>query len=292
MLGTAGGMYHFRDQIRLGNPTAFFVLNGDVCSDFPLNELYEFHKSKNGKAEVTIMSTEATKQQSIHYGCLVMDSQTGAVNHYVEKPSSYVSTFINCGIYVCSLDVFTRIAAIFHSRDINYSNGNGNGNRNHGYIQWEREILTNLAGTGQMFALSVNNWWSQIKTAGSAIYANRRFLDLYRRTRIERLAKAGNKDASEGADGNELICNIIGDVYIHPSASIHPTATVNNVKYILFHSICLFYYVFNSWDQMFQLEQMLILVLVFAFENLSFWTMQSSQNTLWCCIALVRASID
>lgn len=53
MLGTAGGMYHFRDQIRVGNPTAFFVLNGDVCSDFPLNELYEFHKSKNGQAEVT-----------------------------------------------------------------------------------------------------------------------------------------------------------------------------------------------------------------------------------------------
>lgn len=52
MLGTAGGMYHFRDQIRVGNPTAFFVLNGDVCSDFPLTELYEFHKTKNGQAEV------------------------------------------------------------------------------------------------------------------------------------------------------------------------------------------------------------------------------------------------
>lgn len=52
MLGTAGGMYHFRDQIRAGNPTAFFVLNGDVCSDFPLKELYEFHRSKNGEAEV------------------------------------------------------------------------------------------------------------------------------------------------------------------------------------------------------------------------------------------------
>lgn len=52
MLGTAGGMYHFRDQIRAGNPTAFFVLNGDVCSDFPLNDLYEFHKSKNGQSEV------------------------------------------------------------------------------------------------------------------------------------------------------------------------------------------------------------------------------------------------
>lgn len=52
MLGTAGGMYHFRDQIRAGNPSAFFVLNGDVCSDFPLQQLYEFHKSKGGQSEV------------------------------------------------------------------------------------------------------------------------------------------------------------------------------------------------------------------------------------------------
>lgn len=52
MLGTAGGMYHFRDQIRAGNTSAFFVLNGDVCADFPLQELYDFHMSKNGQAEV------------------------------------------------------------------------------------------------------------------------------------------------------------------------------------------------------------------------------------------------
>lgn len=53
MLGTAGGMYHFRDQIRAGNPTAFFVLNGDVCSDFPLEELHNFHMSRNEVAEVS-----------------------------------------------------------------------------------------------------------------------------------------------------------------------------------------------------------------------------------------------
>lgn len=98
------------------------------------------------------MSTEATKQQSVHYGCLVVN-ETGAVNHYVEKPSSYVSTFINCGIYVCSLDVFARVAAVFHSRDGNYMNGNGH--RDQGYIEWEREVLTNLAGTGKLFALPV-----------------------------------------------------------------------------------------------------------------------------------------
>jgi mannose-1-phosphate guanylyltransferase len=45
-LGTGGGLYHFRDQIRAGNPECFFVLNGDVCADFPLRQLYDFHVSK------------------------------------------------------------------------------------------------------------------------------------------------------------------------------------------------------------------------------------------------------
>lgn len=53
-LGTAGGMYHFRDQIRCGNPEAFFVMNGDVCADFPLTQLYEFHKQKGQNSLVNI----------------------------------------------------------------------------------------------------------------------------------------------------------------------------------------------------------------------------------------------
>lgn len=47
-LGTGGGLYHFRDQIRSGQPDAFFVMNGDVCADFPLEELYAFHKNNIG----------------------------------------------------------------------------------------------------------------------------------------------------------------------------------------------------------------------------------------------------
>lgn len=101
------------------------------------------------------MSTEATKQQSVHYGCLVIDNQTGAVNHYVEKPGSYVSTFINCGVYIASLDVFARIASIFHSRELNYGHTN-NHSRDQGYIEWEQEVLTPMAGCGKLFAIPVS----------------------------------------------------------------------------------------------------------------------------------------
>lgn len=60
------------------------------------------------------------------------------------------------------------------------------------------------------------NWWSQVKTAGSAIYANRHYLALYKTNTPQRLA-----------NGNGDICNIIGDVYIHPTATIDKTAVVN-----------------------------------------------------------------
>ncbi|KAJ8929581.1 hypothetical protein NQ314_017718 [Rhamnusium bicolor] len=211
-LGTAGGLYHFRDQIRYGNPDAFFVMNGDVCADFPLIELYNFHK-KTAKSLVTIMITEATKQQSLHYGCIVTNKKTYEVTHYVEKPSSYVSTLINCGIYVFSVDIFQVIGEAFNAKQQDYYSILP---VCFGYIRLEQEVLAPLAGSGKMFALQVNNWWSQLKTAGSAIYANRHYLELYRLKHPERLY------TSSGEGG----CTVIPDVYIDRTASVHPTAVL------------------------------------------------------------------
>lgn len=48
--------------------------------------------------------------------------------------------------------MFAEIAQVFHSRE---SNGSMQ-NRDQGYIEWEREVLTKLAGTGRLFALPVS----------------------------------------------------------------------------------------------------------------------------------------
>jgi len=61
-LGTAGGMYHFRDQILTGNPNLFFVMNADVCGDFPLQEMLEFHQSVDSSPHFTILGTEVDAQ--------------------------------------------------------------------------------------------------------------------------------------------------------------------------------------------------------------------------------------
>ena len=50
----------------------------------------------------------------------------------------------------------------------------------------------------------------------AAIYANRHYLDMYHDTHPERLAK--------NSSGNP---QIIGDVFIHPSAQVHETAVVS-----------------------------------------------------------------
>jgi len=121
-LGTAGGIYHFRDQIKAGNPSSFILINGDVSGDFPLQELLEFHsKSRtSSNALISILATEATRQQSVNYGCIVENKETHQVTHYVEKPETFVSALISCGIYVCSLEIFSIIANIFLERQQSY----------------------------------------------------------------------------------------------------------------------------------------------------------------------------
>ncbi|XP_045540327.1 mannose-1-phosphate guanyltransferase alpha-A [Papilio machaon] len=206
-LGTGGGLYHFRDQVRAGNPSAFFLLNGDVCADFPLKELWTFHEERPN-ALVTIMGTEATRQQSIHYGCMVSEASTKAVTHYVEKPNTYVSTLINCGVYVCSLQVFHTMAEAFQKKQDGYYSACGQNGSHPGYMSWEQDVLAPLAGTNKLFAMQVNNWWSQVKTAGSTIYANRHYLELNRYKQTE------------------PPCQIVPDVFLHPTAVVDSTAVI------------------------------------------------------------------
>lgn len=118
-----------------------------------------------------MMTTEATREQSLNFGCVVADKETGSVRHFVEKPQSYVSTLINCGIYVFSVDIFPEIAKVFYSRqdgEMMYNNNNG-GNKDRGYIRLEQDLLAPLAGTGRLYSFVSSNWWSQVKTAGKIL---------------------------------------------------------------------------------------------------------------------------
>lgn len=79
----------------------------------------------------------------------------------------------------------------------------------------EKDLLPVLAGgdAKKAFAMQTTKWWSQMKTAGSAIYANRHYLDLY-------------NDGGKTGGSEKTHCEIKGHVFIHKTAQVDPTAVL------------------------------------------------------------------
>lgn len=157
----------------------------------------------------------------MNYGCIVENQDTNEVMHYVEKPGTFVSDIINCGVYLFTPDIFQHIGAVFqkNQQDLlldEQTNGtNGNGWHRAEVIRLEQDIFTALAGQGTLYVYKTPSFWSQIKSAGSAIYASRLYLNQYHSTHPERLAT--NEQGGPRISGN---------VYIHPTANIDPTAVL------------------------------------------------------------------
>ncbi len=223
-LGTAGGLYHFRDAIMKGRPERFFVLNSDVCCSFPLQQMLDLFDEKD--AEAVILGTRVTNEAASNFGCIVSDAHTKRVLHYVEKPESQISNLINCGVYLfASETIFPSIRTAIkrkaeRPRLISYpSNENlensymadpdDDGEKNEA-LRLEQDILSDLADSNRFFVLETKDFWRQIKTAGSAVPANALYL-----------LKAFQSQSPEIAKPSAMI---VPPVYIHPSATVDPTA--------------------------------------------------------------------
>ena len=227
-LGSAGGLYHFKDILLQGDPKYLFVLNCDVCSDCPLNEMLDFQMAANGLATMLIKQTGADVAKE--HGQVVCDEQTGQVVHYAEKPETLVSNKINCGIYVFSSpEIFSTIESV--SKDSQKSKGMlediyAEGNSTYRRASSRRteqleepslklgmsDVFSWLAENEKMFAYESNGFWEVLKTPGMSL----RFSALYLSQMGSDLALARSKLAG----GPE----IKGSVYIHPDAEVHPTA--------------------------------------------------------------------
>ncbi|KAI6197921.1 NTP-transferase domain-containing protein [Aphelenchoides besseyi] len=207
--GTAGGILQFKNKIlrpvgSFDPPSAVFVLNCDVCGDLPVAEMVT-ELDRNPKAEAIILTTEAPREESVFYGSVVVDSN-GLVLHYVDKPTTFVSTTISCGVYLFRPSLWEQK----WERPLN-STISLNGDQN---ARWfETDIFPSMASKKTLNAHSMSDrWWSQVKTPGAALYANRHYLELYRTRCPKRLCT----DRAQ----------IVGDVYIDPTAIVHSTAKI------------------------------------------------------------------
>lgn len=226
-LGTAGGLYHFRDAILKGRPDRFFVLNADVCCSFPLNDMLKLFDDKD--AEAVILGTRVSADAASNFGCIVSDTHTRRVLHYVEKPESHISNLINCGVYLFATEtIFPSIKSAIKRRTdrpriVSYPSSENlessfiqddddeDGQKNE-VIRLEQDILSDLADSKQFYVHETKDFWRQIKTAGSAVPANALYLQ-----------KASQTGSTELATPS---ANILPPVFIHPTAQVDPTAKI------------------------------------------------------------------
>ncbi|XP_057304863.1 mannose-1-phosphate guanyltransferase alpha-A-like [Hydractinia symbiolongicarpus] len=219
-LGTAGGLYHFRDQISSVDSSAIIVIHADIFCVLPLKELLDLYSVKNESSPGShvVLGTQVHKtplSQSEH-GNMVINKTTSEVTHYVEKPENYVSGVINCGVYAFHPSVLDSLAEIYRNNQVRLREEVDGNASNPEMMFIEKHLFSHIAGSGKLYCLMLSNsFWGSMKSAGSAIFANRQYLASYKKDNFIQLA--------ENSDGT---AEIVGDVYIHPSAIVDPTAKI------------------------------------------------------------------
>ena len=118
------------------------------------------------------------------------------IEHYVEKPDTFVSETISCGIYVFKTSrIFALLKEIFNQSETSA-------------ISMERDVLPQLTNQNQLSGC-ISSWpFAQIKSASSAVSVSAIYLEFANKSNL--------------ASGK----NIIGDVFIHPTAKVDSEAKI------------------------------------------------------------------
>ena len=185
-LGTAGPLRLAAKYLDDGSGEPFFVFNSDVTCEYPLKELLAFHRAH--KHEGTIMVTKVDEPSK--YGVVVHDS-TGLIQHFVEKPQTFVGNHINAGLYCLSPSVLRRIEL----RPMSI----------------EKEVFPVMAGEGELYAMPLAGYWMDIGQPRDYITGMCMHLASLRRRSPQLLAQGPN---------------VRGDVLVHASATVAPGAVV------------------------------------------------------------------
>jgi len=180
-MGTAGPLALARSKLIDGSGRPFFVLNSDVISEYPLNQMIEFHAKHEGEASIMVTKVEDPSK----YGVVVLDEETGQVERFVEKPEMFVGNKINAGIYLLNPTVLDRIEVRPTSI--------------------EKEVFPEIAREKQLFAMVLPGFWMDVGQPKDYISGLSLYLDSLSRSCSDKLAKGSN---------------IVGNVIIEESAEI------------------------------------------------------------------------
>ncbi|WOG93963.1 hypothetical protein DCAR_0313253 [Daucus carota subsp. sativus] len=198
-LGTAGPLALAREKLVDGSGEPFFVLNSDVISEYPLQQMIAFHKSHGGEASIMVTKVDEPSK----YGVVVMEEASGQVERFVEKPKLFVGNKINAGIYLLNPSVLDRIE--LRPTSI------------------EKEVFPQIAGEKKLFAMVLPGFWMDVGQPKDYITGLSLYLDSLRKRNSFKLATGphiiGNVLVDESARIGEG-CLIGPDVAIGPGCVV------------------------------------------------------------------------
>ncbi|OMH81588.1 Mannose-1-phosphate guanyltransferase alpha-B [Zancudomyces culisetae] len=140
--------------------------------------------------------------------------------HYVDKPETYISDLASTGVYIFTNEIFDHIDKILAARadeleKLPKKAFHDDFDRTQDSLMLESDVLPNLASNKKLGLYITQDFWRQIKTAASAVPANGLYLN-----------SAKQEIPGYCAEGKEGGPEIVGAVYIHPSAVVDPSAKI------------------------------------------------------------------
>jgi mannose-1-phosphate guanylyltransferase len=138
-----------------GIENTFFVVNGDVLTEFDVGALWAFHRAAAAEATIALTPVEDPSR----FGVVPIDD-AGRVEAFVEKPApgEAPTNWINAGIYVLEPSVIDRIPA---------------GRR----ASIERETFPQMVADGSLYALHSDAYWIDAGTPATYLQAQLDLID-------------------------------------------------------------------------------------------------------------------
>lgn len=187
-LGVAAPMKLAEKYLVTDNPEGlFFLVNSDVITDFKFDEMKKVQKEKDC---LGVMCVTKVKDPS-RYGVVAFDEQTNMIKSFHEKPKVFIGDCINAGIYLFQTKLLDRLSLSPPTSMVTF--------------------LEDLVKEKQFFTYVLPEYWMDIGVPVDFLEGQKLHMAFMRKQNDAALAKGEN---------------IIGNVVIHPTATVDPSAVL------------------------------------------------------------------
>lgn len=212
-MGTAGAIRLALDYLKDDN---FFMLNGDIVTDFDFSDFLSSHHKNGGTGTIASRIVEDPSR----YGVLVVDKKTNQLYKFLEKEEysppegKIIPMPINAGVYLLEPDIFSYIQPKKK-------------------VSIERDVFPKVANDNRLFHYPIAGIWKDVGKPIDLLEANIELMNYIIKSLESELKNL--VDDSVDIDPTTNIhspCTIGKDVVIRKNCSIGPNVIIGDDVFI------------------------------------------------------------